>query len=365
MTLTNDTSVPSSPEPAFPTGLCYLYGQPDCSAVIRTEPDDFQVYENLSFEPEGEGDHVFLYIRKTGENTDWVARQLAHFCQVSPKEVGYAGKKDRHAVTEQWFSVHLPGRSPLTWSLFETDTIKVLKAVKHTRKLRLGSLTGNRFVIRLRGVTDEAELEQRLDMIRQGVPNYFGEQRFGHHYGNLTKGAALIAGKLKERQRHKKGLYISAVRSFLFNQQVSGRIQQQLFSQCMTGDVLMLNGSQSCFIYDASDASIEPRLAGADIHLTASMWGRGRSICSDDAFAWEQQQLSGYDELLQGLERLGLNQERRAIRLMPENLVAVKEADDQFQLSFDLQVGSFATSVLRELCNVVAPSRDQSTGGES
>lgn len=336
----------------FPTELNYLYGEPASRAVIRTQPDDFRVTEDLSFEPEGSGDHVFLYIRKTGENTDWVARQLAHFCQVSPKEVGYAGKKDRHAITEQWFSVHLPGRSPLTWSLFETDTIKVLKTVKHTRKLRLGSLTGNRFQLRLRQVTEPAALLSRIDAIRAGVPNYFGEQRFGHHGGNLTKGALLLAGKLKERQRHKKGLYISAIRSFMFNQLVSRRIEQSFFAQPMLGDVLMINGSQSCFPFAADDATIMSRLTSAELHLTAAMWGRGRSICTADAANWEREQLQPWQEQLDGLERIGLNQERRSIRLMPGHLTIEQEADDQFLIAFDLPAGSFATSVLRELAQI-------------
>lgn len=336
----------------FPSELNYLYGEPASSAVIRTQPDDFKVVEDLSFEPEGSGDHVFLYIRKTGENTDWVARQLAHFCQVSPKEVGYAGKKDRHAVTEQWFSVHLPGRSSLTWSLFETDTIKVLKSVKHTRKLRLGSLNGNRFQIRLRQVTEPEALLKRAEQIKAGVPNYFGEQRFGHHQGNLTKGAALIAGKLKERQRHKKGLYISAVRSFMFNQLVSQRIAQDHYASPMVGDVLMINGSQSCFVYDAADNTIPSRLLNGELHLTAAMWGRGRSICADAALEWETEQLTPWQEQLEGLERLGLNQERRAARLLPSNLVIEREADDQYRVSFDLPVGCFATSLLRELVQV-------------
>ena len=348
----------------FPSQLNYLYGEPVGSAVIRTEPEDFQVVENLSFEPEGSGDHIFLYIRKTGENTDWVARQLAHFCQVSPKEVGYAGKKDRHAVTEQWFSVHMPGRSPLTWSLFETDTIKVLKAVKHTRKLRLGSLTGNRFKIRLRQVTEPAALLERAQLITAGVPNYFGEQRFGHNQGNLDKGAALIAGKLKERQRNKKGLYISAVRSFLFNQQVSQRIEQSNYMVPGDGDVLMINGSQSCFQFDAVDDSIATRLASGDLHLTAAMWGRGRSICTGAAAEWEKQQLQEWQELLDGLERLGLNQERRSIRLLPGNLVVEQESDDQVVLAFDLPAGSFATSVLRELVNVSSTAGQQGIESE-
>ena len=345
----------------FPSELNYLYGKPASSAVIRTQPDDFKVVESLSFEPEGSGDHVFLYIRKTGENTDWVARQLAHFCQVSPKEVGYAGKKDRHAVTDQWFSVHLPGRSPLTWSLFETDTIKVLKAVKHTRKLRLGSLTGNQFQIRLRQVTEAEALLSRVKQIENGVPNYFGEQRFGHHQGNLTKGAALIAGKLKERQRHKKGLYISAVRSFMFNQLVSQRIEQDLYAAPMAGDVLMINGSQSCFVYDPQDNTTQSRLLSGELHLTAAMWGRGRSICTDAAAEWEAEQLNPWQEQLEGLERLGLNQERRSARLLPSELMIEREADDQFMVSFGLPVGSFATSLLRELVQVSSAAGPKET----
>ncbi|WP_271273027.1 tRNA pseudouridine(13) synthase TruD [Aliamphritea hakodatensis] len=342
---------------AFPTELNYVYGEPGATAMIRQQPDDFQVTENLAFEPEGSGDHVYLYIRKTGENTDWVARQLAHFCQVSPREVGYAGKKDRHAVTEQWFSVHLPGRAPLTWSLFERDTIQVLKATKHGRKLRLGSLTGNRFAIRLRNVTDVADVMRRCELVRQGVPNYFGEQRFGHHGGNLVKGAALIKGEYKERQKHKKGMYISAVRSFLFNQVVSARYAGE--TGPMAGDVLMHQGSQSCFVYDAEDETIAERLNNLDIHLTAPMWGRGRSICTGQAFEWETAQLEGYEELQTGLEKLGLNQERRALRLLPQGLSVVQEADDQLLLSFDLTVGSFATSVLREICQVENAQRGE------
>ena len=342
---------------AFPTDLSYAYGKPSATALIRQVPEDFQVTENLSFEPEGSGDHAYLYIRKTGENTDWVGRQLAHFCQVSPREVGYAGKKDRHAITEQWFSVHLPGRAPLTWSLFERDTIQVLQATKHGRKLRLGSLTGNRFSIRLRNVTDVEDVLRRCELVRNGVPNYFGEQRFGHNGGNLVKGEALIKGEYKERQKHKKGMYISAVRSFLFNQVVSARYASEV--EPMAGDVFMHQGSQSCFAYDPEDASISERLKNQEIHLTAPMWGRGRSICADQAYDWEIAQLTDYQALQAGLENLGLNQERRAIRLLPQNLEVVQEAADQLLLSFDLSVGSFATSVLREICQVENAQRGE------
>ncbi|MBA4502792.1 tRNA pseudouridine(13) synthase TruD [Marinobacterium marinum] len=327
----------------------WLYGEPSAKAVLRTTADDFQVFERLPFEPDGEGEHLFLYIRKIGENTDWVARQLARFCQVSPRDVGYAGKKDRHAVAEQWFSVRVPIGRTFSWSLFGGDTIEVLKAERHSRKLRLGALSGNRFVIRLRQVTDGAALAARIEQVRQGVPNYFGEQRFGREGGNLLKGQALLAGTLKERQRHKKGLYISALRSWLFNQLISARIDQGLWDSILPGDVLMLNGSQSCFMA-GEEADLPERLARGDLHLTGPMWGRGELMTRDEAQAFEIAALAPWQTIREGLEGLGLNQERRALRLLPRDLTADEEAEGQWRLEFELPAGSFATSVLRELC---------------
>ncbi|GAA0695589.1 tRNA pseudouridine(13) synthase TruD [Marinobacterium maritimum] len=327
----------------------WLYGEPSSHAVLRTTADDFQVFERLPFEPDGEGEHLFLYIRKTGENTDWVARQLARFCQVSPRDVGYAGKKDRHAVTEQWFSVRLPIGRTLNWQQFGGDTIEVLKTARHSRKLRLGALSGNRFVIRLRDVTDPAAFAARVELARAGVPNYFGEQRFGREGGNLVKGQALLAGTLKERQRHKKGLYISALRSWLFNQVISARIGQGLWHSILPGDVLMLNGSQSCFLA-GDEADLEQRLEQGDLHLTGPMWGRGELMTQSEARAFESAALAPWQELCTGLEGLGLNQERRSLRLVPLGLKAEAEAEGMWRLEFELPAGAFATSVLRELC---------------
>ncbi|MBP0048110.1 tRNA pseudouridine(13) synthase TruD [Marinobacterium sp. AK62] len=328
----------------------WLYGEPSSHAQLRTLPEDFQVFENLPFTPDGEGEHLFLYIRKIGENTDWVARQLARFCQVSPRDVGYAGKKDRHAVTEQWFSVRLPAARTLNWALFGGDSIQVLESVRHGRKLRLGALSGNRFVLRLRDLTHAEDFVRRVEQARTGVPNYFGEQRFGNEGGNLDKGMALLEGRLRERQRHKKGLYISALRSWLFNQVVSQRIEQGLWNRIMPGDVLMLDGSQSCFHADAEDASLARRLQEADVHLTAPMWGRGELMTTDAARRFEQQALAPRKAICEGLEGLGLNQERRSIRLMPRGLELEQENEQQWRLSFELPAGAFATSVLRELC---------------
>lgn len=314
------------------------------------------VREELGFEPDGAGEHQFLYIRKRGENTDWVARQLANFCQVSPRDVGYAGKKDRHAVTEQWFSVHMPGsRASLNWNLFGGDSIQVLRAVRHGRKLRLGALEGNRFELRLRDVSDGDELERRVELIRGGVPNYFGEQRFGHHQGNIDKGIALLEGRLKERQRHKKGLYISAVRSWLFNRLLEQRIEAGLWETLLEGDVLMINGRQSCFLYDG-DPTVNDRLARGELNLTGPLWGLGELMTQDAARAFEQQAMAAEGELCERLCQLGLKQERRALRLIPESLAVEAETDQQWRIAFSLPAGTFATSVLRELCSWQTPA---------
>lgn len=328
----------------------WLYGEPSSKALLRAEPEDFQVFEQLPFTPDGEGEHLFLYIRKTGENTDWVARQLARFCQVSPRDVGYAGKKDRHAVTEQWFSVRLPIGRTLNWSLFGGDTIQVLETARHSRKLRLGALSGNRFVLRLRDVTEPQALAARVEQVRTGVPNYFGEQRFGNEGGNLDKGLALLEGRLRERQRHKKGLYISALRSWLFNQVVSQRIRQGNWDRLLSGDVLMLHGSQSCFVAETIDDELTERLQQGDVHLTAPMWGRGELMTQEAACEFEQQVVEPWQSLCSGLEGLGLNQERRSMRLIPRNLKVEPETEQQWLLEFELPAGAFATSVLRELC---------------
>lgn len=346
----------------FSRHFAWLNGEPSCHALIRHENADFQVVEQLGFEPEGDGEHVFLYIRKSGENTDWVARQLARFCQVSPRDVGYAGKKDRHAVTEQWFSVRLGVHRNLNWQLFGGDSIEVLHAVRHPRKLRLGVLRGNRFRLRLREVDDMAALEARFARLAAGVPNYFGEQRFGVEFGNLDKGLALLRGELKERQRHKKGLYLSAVRSWLFNRLLSERIGQGLWSKILPGDVLMLDGSHSCFAAEAPDAALERRLAEGDLDLTGPLPGSAGSLLGGDALAWESATLAPWQPVIEDLSQLGLRSERRALRLRPQGLAIQRESDRQCCIEFELPSGAFATSVLRELCHV---SVFRPTGGSS
>lgn len=329
----------------------YLTGQPDVNAQLRSSPEDFRVVEELGYEPEGDGEHHYLYIQKIGENTDWVARQLANFCQVSPKEVAYAGKKDRHAVTEQWFSVHLPGsRRVLNWALFGGDTINVLKSSKHRRKIKLGNLKGNRFEITLRNVSDVNQLLRRAAALESGVPNYFGEQRFGQSFGNLHSGLAILSGELEERQRNKRSMYISALRSYLFNRVISSRLDEGTWHHPVAGEVLIEDFTQKVQRYDAENLTQKSLFDQCGLHLTAPMWGKGELYSSDKAQMIEKSVVAEYPQITEGLEGLGLRQERRSMRLVPRDLNVEVLEEQTVKLSFSLPSGSFATSVLRELC---------------
>lgn len=334
----------------YPTNYQFLHGEPQCTAVIRSANEDFQVTELPAFEPDGEGEHFYLKIKKNGENTDWVAKQLAQFFNVTSKEIGYAGKKDRHAITVQWFSICLPGVKNISVEAFNTPSIQVLEVLKHSRKLRTGALKGNKFSLVLKNVSDDKYFAQRLALIEAGVPNYFGEQRFGINGANLQRGIALLKEEFKERNRSKKGLYISAVRSWFFNHLLSARLEQDLWREVMAGDVVMLDGSKSHFLVDDL-AAISQRMEQLDLHITGPMLGRGRAIVAEQAQLWEQQLIAPYADIVERLEYMGLSQERRSLRLIPKNLSSVCTQPGRWEISFELPPGSFATSVLRELCS--------------
>lgn len=330
--------------------LPYVHGEPTLSAVIRTYPEDFQVEEILGFEPDNNGEHQLLLVRKRNTNTDWVARQLARYAKVKLMDVSYAGLKDRHAITTQWFSVRLANRPDPDWRALADDNIEFLTITRHLRKLKRGALKGNRFRIRLRNLQgDITTLEQRLATIAQkGVPNYFGEQRFG--YNNLAEAEALFAGTTKVTDRHQQKLYLSAARSFLFNAVLAARIQQGCWDSPLAGDVFMLDGTHSIFAITEADAQIESRLARHDIHPTAPLWGQGALATTLSALALEQTTLAQFPAFCAGLVSRELKQERRAIRIVPKALSFRLQGTDYLELEFELPAGSYATAVLREIC---------------
>lgn len=336
--------------------LPHAHGQPQNQGQSRTAPEDFQVREVLGFPLDGSGEHVWLWVRKRNANTEWVARQLAKLAGVPTGAVGYAGLKDRHAVTEQWFSVQLPGRPEPDWAAIDDPDIKVLEVVRHSRKLRRGALAGNTFRIVLRELKgDTAELAERLDRVSvAGVPNYFGEQRFGQEGGNLARAEAMLSGKEKVRDRHRHGLYLSAARSALFNAVLARRVAEHSWSQPLAGEVLMLAGSHSIFVAPEPDETIYRRVAECDLHPTGPLWGAGELLSAGAARALEETVADTLPVFRDGLGAAGLRQERRALRLLVGELGLEFPHPDTAIISFRLPAGAYATVVLRELIRVAA-----------
>ncbi|MFT6914302.1 MAG: tRNA pseudouridine13 synthase [Motiliproteus sp.] len=337
-----------------------FHGEPPARGVIRVVPEDFRVDEQLGYTPAGSGEHLYVLLRKRGENTQWIARQLADLAGIRPMDVNYAGLKDRHAVTSQWFSLWLPGQPDPDLSGLPSS-VTVLKTARHNRKLKRGGHQCNRFVLRIRNLELSGDLEQRLEAIRhKGVPNYYGEQRFGHGGGNLTQANKLFRGEIKIRDRLKRGIAISAARSYLFNRVVAERISQGCLDRYLPGDKPMLRDSSN-LSQEADPASGIERL---ELHPTAPLMGRGRALVEDQALALETAILEGYAGWCQGLERLGLARERRAVRFLPQQFSWQRPEPDQLELSFELPPGTYATSVLRELCHYSVASGQDAAAAE-
>lgn len=327
------------------------YGEPVNQGQIKDLTDDFKVVEEISFEPSNEGDHVFLRIRKRDLNTTEVARKIARIANLRLVDVGYAGKKDRHAVTDQWFSVHLPGTREVDWTELTTDRIEVLEIRRHARKLRVGAINSNTFTLVIRNFTgDLAQFAERVEQIRQeGVPNYYGEQRFGFRGGNISQALEMFSGGRAPRSREVRSIIISAARSYLFNEILAARVGNQSWNQAVEGDVLMLDGSGSFFHPERLDEEVVQRVATRQIHPTGALWGRGSLAVEAECAALEQEIIAAHPRLSSGLEKLGLNQERRALRVNVRDLQWSAQEDNTLELRFALPSGSYATVVVREL----------------
>ncbi len=324
----------------------YLYGKPTVKGRIRVAPEHFQVTEILPFSPDGEGENHMIYVEKKGLTTHQVAGLLAKFAGVPSRDVSWAGLKDKHGITRQWLSVRIPGKVEPNWAELNGPQLTILDASRNLKKLRTGALLGNRFQIAISDVSNMELLLARLEKLRAGVPNYYGEQRFGHGGRNVDKAAAMFAGQ-RIKDRNKRSIYLSAARSFLFNQVLSKRLATYS-TQPLTGDALMLAGTNSFFIAAEWDSTLSARLAAHDIGLSAPLWGDGAAIAQGEAAAFEAEQVAQWPELCKGLENARLTPERRRALLIPEQL-SYRQDGDLLWVQFILPAGAFATSLLREL----------------
>ncbi|MBJ3813782.1 tRNA pseudouridine(13) synthase TruD [Shimwellia pseudoproteus] len=332
----------------------WLHGKPQATGLIKSSPEDFVVIEDLGFGPDGEGEHLLVRIRKEGCNTRFVADALAKFLKVHAREVSFAGQKDKHAVTEQWLCVRLPGKENPDLSGFTLEGCEVLEYARHRRKLRTGALRGNDFTLVLREVSDRDAVTQRLNAIlRDGVPNYFGLQRFGLGGSNLSAARRWAADNRPLRDRNKRSFALSAARSALFNHIVSARLKKADFNQVLDGDALQLAGRGSWFVATADERPIlQGRVDSRELLITAALAGSGEPGVQRDALQFEQQIMGEEPALLDLLVRERVEAARRAMLLFPRDLTWEWWDDVTVQLRFWLPAGSFATSVVRELITI-------------
>lgn len=329
------------------------WGIPPVSAVLKAAVEDFRVDEELDVEFSGEGEHLWIWLEKRGRNTADVARELAVLAGVPAKAVSWSGLKDRQAVTRQWFSLQLPQNCEAeTW---QGEGWRVLEATRHRRKLRIGSHRSNRFGLVLRECQGDFEaLEARLQQVAQsGVPNYFGEQRFGWGGANIDAARNWIENGAPRIGRQRRSLYLSAVRSWLFNRVLAQRVEDGHWNLRLPGDVMVLDGRGSIFQDDAS-AELDERLLRGEIHPTGPLCGRISGLLPTGLSAdLEQSVLVSESRIVKGLEALGVDAGRRALRLLPRQLQWRWSADNVLELNFSLPAGCFATTLVREFAETV------------
>ncbi len=327
----------------------------DATGVIRTAPEDFNVTEINNVELSGSGEHLWLYLQKIGSNTEWVANKLANVCQVPRKQIGFAGMKDRHAITKQWFSIQLAKVSDIeAIQSALPDDVTVLKSDYHYKKIKIGQLESNHFEIVIRNIVGSADqIEQNIqNIIENGVPNYFGPQRFGHDLGNIQKCQDWFSGNYKVKSRNLKSLLISTSRSHIFNTIVAQRINNNTWNTAIDGDILQLDRSHSWFpISDATPAEISKRLNEFDVHLTAAMYGEDGPQSTGECAELELSVASEFQVYQQGFERFRLKQDRRAMRICANDFT-FKWINNDLYLSFNLAPGSYATGVMREILTI-------------
>ncbi len=329
------------------------HGEPCGSAVLKAVAEDFQVDEVLDIPLSGEGEHLWLWVEKRNLNTEEAAKRIARAAGVPLKLISYAGLKDRQALTRQWFSLHLPGKADPDLAAAEDDSLRLLQRVRHQRKLQRGAHSANGFRLRLTDLhADHAQLDARLERIRaQGVPNYFGLQRFGYEGGNLLGARDFAARAELPVQRNLRSRLLSAGRSYLFNRVLAQRVADGSWAEARVGDLLAFTDSRSFFPAAEAECS-DPRLAILDLHPTGPLWGDGGSPAGAEIQALEDAVAASEVPIANWLAQAGMKHERRILRLPIGGLSWHYPGPDILQLEFVLPTGCFATAMVRELVSL-------------
>lgn len=330
--------------------LAYLKTAPKQTALLKAECADFVVKENLGYSMAGEGEFVAVRVRKTDANTLFVGEKLAQFAGISARNMSYAGLKDRRAVTEQWFSLQMPGKTTPDFGDFQLEGIEILEVTRHNRKIRTGSLDSNYFEILLRDAMETDDLKVRLENLSKfGFPNYFTEQRFGRDGHNLIQALRWAKGEIQVKDRKKRSFYLSAARSEVFNLVVSERLKQGVANRVLPNDIVQLSGSHSWFVADEKEDLdvLQLRLEQGDLQLTAPLIGE----TAQPACSLENDIVQQHQDIVNLMKQERLKPARRPLLMKPKDFNWQFE-ETGLRLKFYLPAGSYATALVRELVNI-------------
>lgn len=318
--------------------------------VLKAKPEHFQVEEILPYAPCGEGEHLFVLLRRSGWNTVDVARALAKCFGLHQQDVGWGGRKDKHAVATQTFSLRLPLAMSLdkTAGVLKELPFEILKLQRHGNKLKRGHVAGNRFQILLSQVDPEAfGNAQRIAEIlnHKGVPNYYGEQRFGIDMKNIDRAAALIQSNRPAKHR-KETFTVSVLQSALFNYWLKLRMERGEYETLLHGDVAKKTDTGGLFIVQDLDEAAE-RFGHRRIVYTGPIFGHKMMEASHQAGEYEAQLIAGFDLTLQSFKALRAPGSRRAALLYPTDMT-IQPGETGLLFYFTLPSGAYATTVMRE-----------------
>ncbi|PTL78687.1 tRNA pseudouridine(13) synthase TruD [Vitiosangium sp. GDMCC 1.1324] len=323
---------------------------PGCGGAFKLVPEDFEVEELPAYQPSGEGEHLYLWVEKRGRDTREVVRALATALGVDEGDVGVAGMKDRQAITRQLLSV--PAKAEARVADFALDGVRVLWTRRHGNKLRTGHLKGNRFRLRLRGVKDVGAARESFTRLgARGVPNYFGDQRFGREGDNADFGRLLVLGQRLPRRPDKfqRKLYLSAFQSRLFNRALVDRLRAGTFDTVLLGDVLRREDSGGLFVCEAPEVD-GPRAAAFEVSPAGPLFGPKMTAAAHSVAEAEAKLLADEGVTLDDFRRGGDETQggRRPYRVRLGSPSLEVDGED-LVLSFELPKGSYATEVLHEL----------------
>lgn len=334
--------------------LSFAHGHPVASGILKSMAEDFRVDEILGFEPDGAGEHLCVQVRAKGQNTAWLTKALAQWAGIPKSHISFSGQKDRHAITTQWFSVHLPGQPDPDVTLFNAPGCEILQASRHSRKIRTGTHWGNHFEIVIRGLafsegnSPETMLERLAHIAAMGVPNYFGAQRFGNNEANLSRAFASVQSGKIPRDRDERGWIFSALRSYLFNLWLSERVNAGTWNRWIPGDLLQRTGRRGFFVPEMLDDDTLARLQSHELVPAGILPGDEDNPMQTDARGLAERVWAAHGDALAFLRKHRLTTEVRSAVLFAENFEYDLEATD-LRLKFSLPKGSFATALVREI----------------